>query len=73
MTNFGAGCYFFEYSLMPFFGTIGLFGIWYAIYTFYAISISTLLPNAAMARSDTNLLTDAVYNAFENFSHVNDD
>ena len=63
---------------MPFFWTIGLFGIWYAIYTFYAISISTLvLPNAAMARSDStntvNLLTDAVYNAFENFSHVNDD
>ena len=73
MTNFGVGCYFFEYSLMPFFWTIGLFGIWYAIYTFYAISISTLLPNAAMARSDINLLTDAVYNAFENFSHVNDD
>ena len=62
---------------MPFFWTIGLFGIWYAIYTFYAISISTLLPNASMARSDStntvNLFTDAVYNALENFSHVNDD
>ena len=41
--------------------------------TFYAISISTMLPNTSMAPSDTNLLTDAVYNAFENFSHVNDD
>ena len=73
MTDFGVGCYFFEYSLMPFFGTIGLFGIWYAIYTFYAVSISTLLPNAAMARSDTNLLTDAVYNAFKKYSHDNYD
>ena len=37
------------------------------------ISISTILPNTSMAGSDTNLLTDAVYNASEMFLHGNDD
>ena len=74
VTSFGSGCTFFQYSILPIIGFIGAVGILYAIYTIYAISITTVLASTSFSRLETNIniLTDTVYDAFENFSKYHD-